>query len=127
RRSKWQGRIEQIEEGIWRVTPPSDPDATLLVRDAQTEPASIPWHGRGRMMPDAEPFYIRSDVAPMLNLNGAPDSAKTFVASEGYSVVTNGAINRALPLHAPDNFGPADERPLSEAIERADHPLVRLW
>ncbi|MEO8456472.1 MAG: polysaccharide deacetylase family protein [Chloroflexota bacterium] len=127
KRAKWQGRVEQLDDRRWRVSPPADTDATILVRDAATQPDSVPWYGRWRMMPASQPFIIHSDVAPMLSLGDAPDSARTFISGEGYSVATNGSVARALPLHTDGHFGPTAERPLSDSIERTDHPLVRLW
>jgi peptidoglycan/xylan/chitin deacetylase (PgdA/CDA1 family) len=127
KRAKWQGRVEQLDSCRWRVHPPRDAEATILVRDARTEPAGEPWHGRWRRIPAGAPFIIRSDVSPMLNIDGLPAPARSFIENEGYAVVSNGGVKRALPVHAPENFSAADERALSEAIERTDHPLVRLW
>ncbi len=124
RRSAWNGRVEQSAPGEWRVTPPSDPDATVLVRDAATDPAGAPWFGRWRLMPPRS-FTVRSDVAPMLALDDAPEAARAFIRGEGYAVAEG--AEGALHVETPPDFGPADERALSEAIEATDHPLVRLW
>jgi hypothetical protein len=127
KRATWHGRLEQVDACSWRVHPPADPDATVLVRDAQTEPATEPWSGRWRRVPAGQPFIIRSQVAPMLNIDDLPAAARSFIEAEGYAVVKNGSLERALHVRAPDNFSPSDERALSEAIEQADHPLIRLW
>jgi hypothetical protein len=124
KRASWNGRVEEAASGQWRVTPPADPDATVLVRDAETEPAGLPWFGRWRMMPP-QPFTIRSNVAPMLALDDAPEAARTFLRSEGYAIAEG--ADGALHLDTPTAFGPADERALSETIEASSHPLVRLW
>ena len=123
KRAAWNVRVEPSGDGGWRVVPPADADATLLVRDAETEPAGVPWFGRWRMMPPV-PFVIRSNVAPMLSLDDAPDAARAFLRSEGYAI---GDANGGWHLDTPASFGPADERTLSETIEAASRPLVRLW
>jgi hypothetical protein len=127
KRATWHGRVEQLDGCSWRVHPPADPDATVLVRDLNTEPGAEPWFGHWRRVAGTRPFIIRSDVAPMLNIDDLPAAARTFIEAEGYSVVKNGSLERALHVRAPENFSPSDERSLSEAIEQADHPLIRLW
>jgi hypothetical protein len=64
-RSAWQLRVENEGASCWRIVPPDDHRATVLVRDADSEPVSKPWFGRWEQMPPW-PFLIRSEQEPLI-------------------------------------------------------------
>jgi peptidoglycan/xylan/chitin deacetylase (PgdA/CDA1 family) len=64
--------------GRWRVVPPADPEATVLVRSGETEPAGQRWFGDWVLMPRG-PFVVSSEAPPeevgddeSPSLNGSP-------------------------------------------------------
>lgn len=62
-RERWRIDVQPDGNRQWRVT--SDTRATVLVRNADTEPGSEPWYGEWRRLP-AESFVVRSDAAPVV-------------------------------------------------------------
>jgi hypothetical protein len=124
KRSQWRLHVEPDGPGRWRVTPPEDIEASVLVRGADTEPAGEDCANGWRRMP-AWPFLVRSDLAPVLSVDdGAPAGLRGFLESEGWAVADG--IEPAYHVRAPDPFVAADHRPLTDCLESSDYPLVRI-
>ncbi len=124
KRSEWRLQVESDGPGRWRVTPPGGPEATILIRGADTEPAGKPHANGWRQMP-SWPFLVRSELAPVLAVDdGAPAGLRDFLESDGWAVADG--IEPSYHVRTASPFTAADHRPLTETLEAADYPLVRI-
>jgi hypothetical protein len=123
-RSEWDLKVEPDGPGRWRVTPPSDPEATVLVRGADSEPIGIVSHDGWRRMP-TWPFLVRSELAPVVSVDdGAPEGLRDFLRADGWAVADG--IEPAYHVRTGSPFTAADHRPLTETLQATDYPLVRI-
>jgi hypothetical protein len=115
--------VEPAGEGRYRVTAPRCEGLTVLVRNAETEPAAAPWYGMDRLV-EAADFAVRSPVAPVISLDvDAPAALREFLEDEGYVVGDGGGLR----VEGFTDFAEEDKRRVLDLIEASDAPLVRIW
>ena len=116
--------VEPASEGRYRVTAPDCPGLTVLVRNAETEPAAAPWYGNDRLVAARE-FTVRSEAPPVISLEAdAPAGLREFLADEGYVVQEGG---EGLRLDGFTSFTEEDKRRLICRLDASTAPLVRVW
>jgi peptidoglycan/xylan/chitin deacetylase (PgdA/CDA1 family) len=102
--------------------------ATLLLKNCKTDLPSTEWANGYRTI-SARDFVLESPVRPVIGVS--PDSspaAVKFLRTEGFIVEeSNQPDLYGLYLDNLAQFEEADEKPLSEKVERSEAPLLRYW
>jgi peptidoglycan/xylan/chitin deacetylase (PgdA/CDA1 family) len=102
--------------------------ATVLFKNCKANAESDNWYDGYRTIASRD-FVLESPARPVIGLaeDSSPE-AVAFLRSEGY--VTEVSIepkNFGLYLNGLAQFGIADEKTLSEKIEKSGAPLLRYW
>ncbi|HXG35605.1 MAG TPA: polysaccharide deacetylase family protein, partial [Dehalococcoidia bacterium] len=85
RRSTSRLDLQRVDDGNFRVVPPRLDGLAVLVRGAETEPASCPWYGGWRLAPPG-PFTLRSQRAPVLSPISEDSALRSYLTEEGFVV-----------------------------------------
>ncbi len=114
--------------GQYRVKANCSGRATLLLRNCKVNRPTAEWSG-GYQSIDATDFLIESPTRPFVGVgpNSSP-YAINFLKSEGFIVEeSDQPDNYGIYLANLADFQEADEKLISEAIERSNAPLLRYW
>ena len=135
----WPARLDEIA-GWWmrregfrlhvtrttsghRVHVEADPDATILVRGAES--TREPWSARDSVL-TANDVHFRSERAPIVGVSpSSPREVRSFIREEGFQVEVADDASRFGAFV--DAAGGWTETAILEAIESAPGPLVRIW
>lgn len=127
-RARFTFKIEDQCNGIYKVQANCSERATLLIKNCRADMPVSEW-SNGYKNISARNFVLKSLKRPAIgvSLDSSP-AAVNFLQSEGFIVERS---------DQPDNYGiyfsnlarfeEADEKPLSQELERSDAPLLRFW
>jgi peptidoglycan/xylan/chitin deacetylase (PgdA/CDA1 family) len=130
----WKERAEFTIEvhfegkGTYRVKTNCSAKATLLLKNCQVSKTVAEWSSGYRSI-SARDFLVESPARPVIGvgIDSSPE-AVNFLKSEGFVVeVSDQPADYGIYLTDLANFQETDEKPLSEAIERSNAPLLRYW
>ncbi len=127
-REKFTFEVNYEGEGRYRIRANCSEEATLLLKDCKVDSPVAEW-SNGYQSISARDFVIECPVRPVIGV-GLDSSAEavSFLKSEGFAVeLSDQPDNYGIYLTDLANFQETDEKPLSEAIEHSNAPLVRYW
>ena len=120
--------IDSQGDGEYRAKANCSEKATLLLRNCKVDRPTAEWSG-GYQSIDAKDFVVECPKRPCVGVG--PDSsplAISFLKSEGFIVEqSDQPHNYGIYFANLADFKEADEKPISEAIERSNAPLLRYW
>jgi peptidoglycan/xylan/chitin deacetylase (PgdA/CDA1 family) len=127
-REKFTLEIDLRSDRKYNVKAACSERATLLLKNCKANVPSTEWANGYRTI-SARNFILESPVRPVIGVSlGSSPAALEFLRTEGFVVEeSNQPDHYGLYLNDLAKFEEADEKPLSEKIERLEAPLVRYW
>jgi peptidoglycan/xylan/chitin deacetylase (PgdA/CDA1 family) len=120
--------VNAEDNGRYRVKANCSEKATLLLKHCEVNGPVAEWSS-GYQSISARDFVVESPSRPVIGVE--PDSSSaaiTFLKSEGFVVeLSDQPDNYGIYLTDLANFRDADEKPLAEAIEHSNAPVLRYW
>lgn len=121
-----QVKLERLHDALWQLSVAGPDGTTLLLRSLETKTATEPWF-QGYVIAREQPCIVQATKKPFIGLSPEVHPAlKNFLKQQGYIVETATEPDTYSYYIDRSSFSRADERPLLDAIEAADFPLVRL-
>jgi hypothetical protein len=127
-RGKFTFEVKPESDGRYAVKANCSERATLLLRNCGVDKPTADWSGRYKTI-EAREFVVESPRPPFIGV--APDSspdAIAFLRHEGFIVEeSDQPADYGIYLADLTDFQEGDAKPLVEALEASNHPLVRYW
>ncbi len=121
-------KIQPYGNGKYTVKALCSEKATILIRNCRASFPVVEWKD-GYQRLDARYFVLESPRPPVIGAasDSSPEAVQ-FLRSEGFIVEINDQPERyGLYFNNLQLFQQADEKRISDIIERSDAPLVRFW
>jgi peptidoglycan/xylan/chitin deacetylase (PgdA/CDA1 family) len=128
RRATFTFKISPEVRGKYRVQANCSNDATILLKNCTVDVPVTEW-ANGYQSVSSKDFILESPKYPVIGVNlDSSQAAVNFLKSEGFAVERSEQSDKySIYLNNLSQFQEADEKSLSERIERADAPLLRYW
>jgi len=127
-RGEFNFEVSSEGDGRYAIKANCSERATILLRNCGVDKPTADWSGRYETI-EAREFVVESPRRPFVGV--APDSspdAIEFLRREGFVVEeSDQPANYGIYLADLTDFQEADEKPLAEALEDSNAPLIRYW
>jgi hypothetical protein len=127
-RATFTFKINSQGNGRYRVQAHCSEKATLLIRNGKVDVPVSEW-ANGYQIINARHFVLESPAYPVIGvgLDSSP-AAVSFLRNEGFIVEqSNQTGDYGIYFDNLAQFDEADEKPLSEELDKSDAPLLRYW
>ena len=127
-RSGFEFEISEMSHGRYRVKATCSDRATVLFKECNVSAPAEKWFD-GYQSVTARDFILESPVHPFIGigLNTAP-AAISFLKNEGYAVEKSEQPgNYGIYLDNLEQFSAADEKPLTQQLERSGAARLKYW